>query len=313
MNRNAIVGGVLWSGFLVAAEMGRLELGWIDLLFLFAPLVVVPLGLDLTRRIEQATLPPLPERMARLVQFPCALAAAASFCVSPGSVSAGLAVAWLLFCGTLALGGVIRLRRGAWRSLDSALPSAAFLYLPVGAAWLCASRLGLTPLGFEEPIVLLTAVHFHYAGFSSPLLARSSIRALGPWRVGRVLIRALAASVVLGPALLAAGFLVGPRVKLGAAILLVASEIGLALSFAVGIKRISQPQARWLVGAAAAAVVFAMVLATLWAVGQYPLEPFVHLPEMARLHGTANVGFTLCGLVGYRLAVSVGREIRGLP
>ncbi|HXW55029.1 MAG TPA: YndJ family transporter [Candidatus Cybelea sp.] len=315
MNRDAIVGGVLWCSLLVTAEAGGLALEWIDLLFLFAPLVVVPLGLELTRRVEQAGLPPRPERIARLVQLPCALAATISFCVSPGFVSAGLALVWLLFCATLALGGVIRLRCGACRKVDSALPGAAFLYLPVGAAWLCASRLGLKPLGFEEPVVLLTAVHFHYAGFAAPLLARSSIRALGPWRapsLSAALVRALAGGVALGPALLAAGFLLGPRVNLVAAVILVASEIGLALSFLVAIRHVSQPQARCLVGVAAAAAVFAMVLAALWAVGEYPLEPFLQLAEMARFHGTANAfGFTLCGLVGWSLAVPVEADRRG--
>ena len=45
------------------------------------------------------------------------------------------------------------------------------LYLTVGATWLVASRLGLRPVGIGEPIVELTAVHFHFAGFVAALLA----------------------------------------------------------------------------------------------------------------------------------------------
>jgi hypothetical protein len=45
------------------------------------------------------------------------------------------------------------------------------LYLPIGGAWLVASRLGIQPLGFGDTIVLLTAVHFHFAGFAAPVLA----------------------------------------------------------------------------------------------------------------------------------------------
>ena len=316
MNRSALLGAIVWCGLLAAASVHRLELEWIDLLFLFAPLVIVPLGLVLTSRIEPGVVPSLPETIARLVQFPCAFLAVASLCLARGILAASLSAAWLLFCGLLALGGLIRLYRGAFRHLDSAFPAVAFLFLLVGAAWLVASRLGLTPLGFQEPIVLLTAVHFHYAGFAAPLLARSARRALGGSQISStrdVLLDIVAAGVLVGPALLAAGFVIGPRVKLAAAILLATSETGLALSFLFALRRISQRVAKFLIALAAASVAFAMILAALWAIGEYPLQQFVHLAEMARLHGTANAfGFTLCGLLGWTLAVEVapGRSDR---
>jgi YndJ-like protein len=309
MNRSALIGAIVWCGLWAAARIHRLELGWIDLLFLFAPLVIVPLGLELTRRIEPGIVLSPPERIARLVQLPCALLAVISLCLGRGILVSPLSAAWLLFCGLLALGGVFRLYRGAFSRLDSAFPVVAFLFLPVGAAWLVASRLGLTPLGFQEPIVLLTAVHFHYAGFAAPLLVRSSRRALGGSQMPSTraaLLNVVAAGVLVGPALLAAGFVIGPRVKLAAALILAASEIGLALSFVFALRNVPLLAAKFLIALAAASVAFAMVLAALWAVGEYPLQPFVHLAEMARLHGTVNAfGFTLCGLLGWTLAVEV--------
>jgi hypothetical protein len=309
MNRSALLGAIVWCGSLAAARMHRLELEWIDLLFLFAPLVIVPLGMELTSRIERGVAPPVPERIARLIQLPCALLVVVSLCLVRGILAASLSAVWLLFCGTLALGGLIRLRRGAFRCFDSVFPAIAFLFLPVGAAWLVESRLGMTPLGFQEPIVLLTAVHFHYAGFAAPLLARSSRRALRGSQMSStraMLFNAVAAGVLVGPALLAAGFVIGPRVKLAAALVLATSEIGLALSFVLALQHVSQLAAKFLIALAAASVGFAMILAALWAVGEYPLQPFVHLAEMARLHGTANAfGFTLCGLLGWSRASEV--------
>jgi hypothetical protein len=309
MNRSAVGGAIVWCGLLAVARTHRLELESIDLLFLFAPLVIVPLGLELTHRIEQGVVLSLPERSARLVQLPCALLVVVSLCLERGILAASLSAAWLLFCGLLALGGVIRLYRGAFRRLDSTFPALAFVFLPVGAAWLVASRLGLTPLGFQEPIVLLTAVHFHYAGFAAPLLARSAHRALGEsstFLTRGALFNVVAAGVLVGPALLAAGFVIGPRVKLAAALVLATSEIGLALSFLFALRHVSQRMAKVLIALAAASVAFAMILAALWAIGEYPLQPFVHLTEMARLHGTANaLGFTLCGLLGWTLAAEV--------
>jgi hypothetical protein len=65
-----------------------------------------------------------------------------------------------------------------------------------------------------------------------------------------------------------------------------------------------------LIGAAGA--VQLLILAALWSVGEYPLQPFVHLAEMARLHGTANAfGFTLCGLLGWVRATTPMRASEG--
>jgi hypothetical protein len=51
-----------------------------------------------------------------------------------------------------------------------------------------------------------------------------------------------------------------------------------------------------------------MTLAGVWAVGEFPLQPFVHLAEMAQFHGTADAfGFTLCGLLGWSWAAAPKR------
>lgn len=312
MNRNALIGAALWIVLFAAAKARQLELEWIDLLFLFAPLVIVPLGLQLTRKVERDVAAPAAERIARSVQLPCALAVVAAFLVARGTLAALLAAAWLIFGGLLAFGAAVRIYRGACRSVNSALPIFAFLYLTVGAAWLIASRFGLSPLGFQEPIVLLTAVHFHYAGFAAPLLARSSRLVLtqsGKFPARSAFLNTVATGVMAGPGLLAAGFVIGPRVKLAAAMILASSEIGLALCFLFALQRVARPAAKLLIALASISVALAMVLAALWAIGEYPLQPFVHLAEMARLHGTANAfGFTLCGLVGWTLAKPHARD-----
>lgn len=306
MKRNAILGGIVWCALFLGTLNDKLAFAWIQLLFLFAPLVIVPLGLELAARTEMRNVPSLPERIARVIQGPAALLAVGSFFVDRGWVSASLASAWFVSCALLALGGFLRILRGAWKRIDHGLLAASFLYLSIGAAWLEASRLGLEPLHFQEPIVLLTAVHFHYAGFAAPLLARSVFRAFNPaesQRVLRITLRAIVLGVLLGPGLLAAGFVAGPLCKLLAALVLAASEIGLAACFFLALRKVTTLASRLLIGTAAASVVFSMVLAALWAIGEYPLQPFVGLGEMARLHGTANAfGFTLCGLVGWILA-----------
>jgi hypothetical protein len=315
MKRNSILGGLIWCALLLGTLVDKLAFTWIELLFLFAPLVIVPLGLELTSHTEQGMepgiVPSWPERIARTIQLPAALLVVVSFFCEPGRGAAILAGGWFVFCAFLAFAGILRLRRGAWKLLDHAIPAFSFLYIPIGAAWLLASRIGREPLHFQEPIVLLTAVHFHYAGFSAPLLARSVGRALDPAKAGGAIgtaFRIVAVGVVLGPGLLAAGFVIHPVCKLLAALVLAASEIGLAALFFLALRKVHGFAARFLIGIAAASVLFSMVLAAIWAIGEYPLQPFVGLGEMARLHGSANAfGFTLCGLLGWILVADPRR------
>lgn len=304
MRWNAIVGLGVWVLVFIAGQLRWHELGWIELAFLFAPLAVVPLGLELTWHAEAGFARRLPERIARVLQLPGALAVTASFLLPRGRVAAMLAAGWVLVCALLALGSAVRIYDGGLRRFDSTFPIVAFLYLPVAGAWLVASRLGLTPMNFQEPVVLLTAVHFHYAGFAAAILARSSRAAsIRAKRQPAGFLNCVALGVLTGPGLVASGFVIGPRVKLCGALLIAVSEVGLAVCFVHSIWWVDDLRAKLLIGTAAASVIFSMFFAGIWAVGEYPLQPFVHLAEMARIHGTANAfGFTLCGLLGWMRA-----------
>jgi hypothetical protein len=161
-------------------------------------------------------------------------------------------------------------------------------------------------MGFQEPIVLLTAVHFHFAGFAAPLLALAAGSGIKPGNsVAERIFGIVTAGVLAGPGLLAAGFVIGPRLKLAAALLVACSEVALSIYFLAGIRTLRPRLAQVLVTASAISVLFAMILAATWAIGEFPLQPFVHLDEMARFHGTANgIGFILCGLMGWTLAAT---------
>ena len=189
----------------------------------------------------------------------------------------------------------------------------SFLYLPVGCAWLVASRLGLSPMDFQEPIVLLTAVHFHFAGFAAPLLALAAGSAIEKRNaILRRIFKIVAEGVLAGPGLLAAGFVIGPRFKLAMALLVACSETGLSLFFLASIRSMRPRLAQVLVTFSAFSALFAMLLAGVWAIGEFPLQPFVHLDEMARFHGTANAfGFVLCGLLGWTLAARPTLPLKG--
>jgi hypothetical protein len=230
MSRSAVAGGVVWIGIAAASGLHWTPLNTIELLFLLGPLVIVPLGLELcVRSAPEAGIKPF-LRTAHLFQLPAAFCATASFWLKQGTGAAILVLPWLVFGCFIGFHGLKSLLRGEYTKLPTACMIVSFLYLPVGCAWLVASRLGLSPMGFQEPIVLLTAVHFHFAGFAAPLLALAAGVAVKKQTL--VLQRAfkvLAAGVLGGPGLLAAGFVIGPHFKLAMALLVACSEVGLSL------------------------------------------------------------------------------------
>ena len=307
MIRNAIAGGIVWAALALGSALGFFRLGMIEILFLLGPLVVVPLGLELAMRLGHGEQDQPPPRYARRIHLPAALCVAASFWFPPGTASAILALPWFCFGCFLGFRGLVRFFRGGFKSFQEICVIVSFCYLPIGCAWLIASRYGLNPMGFQEPIVLLTAVHFHFAGFAAPLMTRAACDAVREACIRtQKLFIVVATGVLAGPGMLAAGFVIGPRLKLAAALLLAASEIGLALFFLAALPSVRPRLAQALIALSAASVLFAMVFAGIWAVGEFPLQPFVHLAQMAKFHGTANaLGFTLCGLLGWTLSDGV--------
>ena len=315
MRRNAIAGAAVWIGLAAASQSHWMRIGVIELLFLLGPLNVVPLGIALGAQFIAGKGSAIPLRLVGLVQFPAAVCAAASLSLPQGKAAAIVALPWIALGCFIGVYGVVSMIRGGFSTLKTACLTMSCLYLPVGCAWLLASRLGLTPMGFQEPIVLLTAVHFHFAVFAAPLLEMAGTTAVENRSAAtRKLFRVVAIGVLAGPGLLAAGFVIGPAFKLAMACLVACSEIGLSLFFLAGIRTLRPRLAQVLVAASAASVLFAMTLAAVWAIGEFPLQPFIHLDEMARIHGTANAfGFVLCGLAGWTLASQKQATLKGEP
>jgi len=295
--RIAVVGGVAWLTLLAGALLSFFRLSIVDLLFLLAPWVIVPLALNLVpaqgNRLSQVNV-----LVVRYLFFPAAALTTASFFLKDGQPAGALVWLWLIVAAAVALDGLERFIR---RRLQS-FPEFCFVlgegYALVGALWLVASRTGLHPFGFHEPIVLLTAIHFHYAGLTAAILAglaSSSMRT--PLSLRTALSCALA-----GPGLLGLAFLVGAKLKLAAVCLMVFGECGIALAtLRVGLGKASGTGGRMLL-IGSVCVIVAMALAGIWAVGEYPLHAFVNLEQMARYHGVLNsVGFGLCSLVGWSL------------
>jgi hypothetical protein len=301
--RNATIGAAVWGVLMVASHVSaKLSRSWIEILFLFAPLTIVPLGLALTERLDGLTRDTRFQQFACRAQLPAALAAALSFYFASPFATFLLSIPWLAFAALLALARLSSTMRSRPRLFDQLCGFVACFYLAVGAAWLFASRLGWHPIGFREPIVLLTAVHFHYAGFAAAVLVRAVGRVLKQGLVRTLFYRGAAAGALGGPAVLAAGFVVHPFLKLFAALVIAVGETLLAVCFLACLPAIAEPRSRTLLFVSAMSVAAAMCLASLWAIGEFPRQQFLDIARMAEWHGTLNaLGFTLCGLGAFSL------------
>ncbi len=295
-----LLGFVIWFALALASFSPRIHLGIIEALFLLGPWVVVPLGADLLRVTPASRRSPVLD----LVIFAAASLTTVSFFVDDRTVAAWLASSWFLVCAGFAGDGLRRFVSSGRKSFSQFCFAVGEGYLLVAGAWLVASRAGLQLLAFREPIVLLTAVHFHFAGFASAVLAGLTYERFPKSRWKAALQAALLA-VACGPGILGFAFLLGPKVKLVAALAIALGQFGLAGGMVrVGLAAKSR-SGRWLLFVAGASVATGMILAAVWAVGEYPLQEFVNIRQMAEFHGVLNaVGFVLCGLLGWRIVNS---------
>ncbi len=163
---------------------------------------------------------------------------------------------------------------------------------------------GLEPFGFKEPIVLLTSVHFHYAGFAGPLIAGLTGRQLrGNGAAKSFLYAPSVLLIVIGPVLVAAGIVLAGTYEALGAVALAAGYLGLALVTLLNVLRsIKSPLAKVLLGASSLSIALAMAAAVAFAVGNASKVFFVPIETMVQLHGWLNaIGFAVLGLVGWTI------------
>lgn len=304
---STLLGSLAWLLLLGVALPGDTMTATIARLLLLAVLVIIPLALPLAAPPAGARYATLPYRAALIAQPFAAGLVVIAFLMPAGLLAASLASGWLLLTGLVALAGLLRLLSRRNIRSDELCVDAGLLYLPVGAAWMLLNRAGFSPLGFGETIVILTAVHFHYAGFAAPLLAGLAGRVIASARPALwPLFRVVAAGVIAGIALVAAGITLArftPVVEVIAAVLFAASMLGLAalvLLVAVPATQIRLAQA--LLAVSAASVLITMLLAGGYAIGRFVGMPLIDIPRMVQFHGWLNaLGFVMCGLLAWTL------------
>lgn len=228
------------------------------------------------------------------------------FSASVWSSSFGVwgAVPWLCLCSLRALGAVAELRAKPHTEVAKLAESAALIYLPVGGIWALFDQLQFRPLGFSEIIVLLTGVHFHYAGFALPKLTGLWLREV---EVGATF-KLAGWGVILGVPLVAVGITTS-QLKMPFWIEILSVTILATAAFTVSIGQLQWALTRRL--PAACKVLFAlgglalaggMILATLYGWRTVFPVAWATIPAMYAIHGTLNsLGFCLPGFIAWKI------------
>ncbi|HEY9422963.1 MAG TPA: YndJ family transporter, partial [Thermoanaerobaculia bacterium] len=162
------IGAAVWLLLVLFRRPSPFETDWAVLILLLGALVIVPLGLRLVTDLR-GTAAKL-WRIAVLLQLPTALLLVVAFAQPRGTLAAVLALPWLATTAVISLTGLLRAWYRGWRPVEELCFDAGLIYLVIGGGWTVLSRYGLRPLGFEDVIVLLTGIHFHYAGFALPIM-----------------------------------------------------------------------------------------------------------------------------------------------
>lgn len=268
------------------------------LLLLLAILVVVPLALLVLGRVSK---PPLP---LWGLYVGCGGLTAVSLFLPRGTLAALLASSWLLFTACIAFWGVWWLWHN-WQQgqLPEICLHVGLAYLVVGGVWLLFARWGRPFLGFQEPIVTLTALHFHYISLGA--LGLTGL--LGIWLrdagggKGYGVYRPLAIGLILLPMVVAVGITFSRLIEGIAGILLALTLF--ALSF-LALRLV--PAQKQLIAKLGFLLSSLSLWLTMFLAGSYALSRLLDItiftiPQMIRWHGWLNaVGFTLCGFVAWQ-------------
>ena len=293
----AAVGAFIWVVAIVIVRPPPHERIWAEAILALAALVLVPLGLGLLQRGAQLL------ALARVVQLPAAILLGYGLLLKPGVSAALLALPWFVLTLVLAAAGALRVLRGP-RDIATLCENAALIFVSVGGGWTLLDRAGIRPLDFEPVIVLLTGIHFHYAGFVLPLLTGQVLR-----RHNTSVARAAALGVIYGVPLVGVGITTS---QLGltkifeslAAWILSLAAITIGLLHIRLARRAESPQVvRILWAIAGLALTASMVLAALYGTRFYLPIAWLDIPWMRALHGTANsLGFALGGLIAWTVS-----------
>ena len=297
--RSALAGVIAWVMLLLwpTADSASTEL--IHRVVLFGVMVVVPLGLSLVRPPSDRSASVWLSNIAVALTSLAAIFTVISFFLDKGVMAAVLVCGTFIVYIVIALYGVTRLfsRRSVFPLAELSI-DAGLIYLPVAGAWLVVYRLGIQPFGYGEIIILLTVVHFHFAGFAAPIIAGMNGRVLATRNYPEAMFAFSTFAIVTAMPLVAAGITLSPVLGLIGTLMLSVGLVLLAV-LTIGWVRptIIDRSKQILLVFGSLSSCSAMVLASLYSYSLATHTLILTIPMMAMTHGILNAfGFVACSL-----------------
>lgn len=277
---------VVWGSVLVPIDSTGLSSDhWIICLLTFAILILMPV-----------------ERGFGWGETLAAVLVSVALCMPVGNVAAVVALPWLIVRSWHAF--------RALQEMENLCLACSRIFPAIGSVWLVAHRANWTPWGFDPLIVLLTAAHFHHAGFTLPLMAGLNAQARPS-----ALTKLSCIAILAGVPLVAAGitcthFGVRPFVEPCGVTILVLGALGVAVSqMQRGVESGHGPWTRAGFIVSGASLLAAMILAMGFGLRHLFPNLALTMPQMWMIHGTLNAfGFGLCGILAWR-----GVSLRNTP
>ena len=165
----------------------------------------------------------------------------------------------------------------------------------------CLAPWAYSYLGYGDTIILLTAVHFHFAAYAAPILAGLAGRKLSEKGNLNRAFKLVPIGIIAGTPLVAAGITFSPVVALvGTVMISVALVILSVLVVGWILPSIPSLLARILLLISSASTLPAMVLACAYAYSIVFHKLIIDIPQMAKTHGllTRSVSRFVASLPG---------------
>ncbi len=311
------LGFAAWSVVVLALRPHPYDEAWARAVLCFAPAVLLPAWTGGPAPLLDAALwRAVPSASARAAWwFAAACGVGASQVVAPRGLGVALLVPWGALVGLVAWRAA---RELAARTLGtghrpeprSALDADAFgqlvapLFAAVGVAWAAFDRAGVRPLDLPAELVLLTAIHFHFAGAVLPLAAAWAERGRRGPRAWLAVVAAAAGVPLVAAGITATQLGAPPIVEALAATLMAAGGAWVAWRVAARGRRADRVT-RALATGAALCLAAGMALAAAYAWRARLDLAWMGIPAMRGWHGTLNgIGFGLAATLAARRAPS---------
>ena len=280
------------TGISVGIKSTPTQPSWAVTAALFAALFLVPIGYQQVSRNSSGF---KMSSDALVWHLPCAVLLAISFLFDRSSLAGFFALPYATWCMEVFLRGV-----KLDRKLTYLTTLTTFGFLANASLWLLFDRFGIQPFGFSTWIVILTGVHFHFAGFTLMVCLSLFLYQNPTNKPIKVTILCLIVGVILtatGITVTQLGF--DHRIETFAGVWMAVSATAAGFIFIKQSFLENNPtKIMWCIGGIC--LVLAMILACLYALRSIIALEMLTLPFMQAFHGTLNaLGFGTLVLLGW--------------